>query len=194
MKLEDIQKSACLSVQKLLQVYRKHKEYCGVLKTVDGERMPNLPECISESLVCMHEPGTYRIKSCKSNKKGDIYSRFMKILIEVKATKGMGPSSFGTESLAELFYYIYMDIDTNRYEIYVFDRSEVKKINVSKDCCIGKVWSDNKKRSKKVRPRVDLWDQAKKAGKKPKYVGTMDKTFLKGLRTKVRQAALGRVA
>jgi len=189
LKLKNFKKKRAISMSSIMSIYRSCKKYGDSLEKV-GERRANLPECISESLVCLHEPGCCRVESSKSNKKGDIYSHVMKILIESKATQGKGPSSFSPESLSDLFYYTNIDMKTDRYEIYVFTREEVKSIKVSSEYSIGKVWSRNKRRSKKVRPRANLLERVISMGKKPKFIGVLNRAFLSSLKRSKKEASI----
>lgn len=185
-RLEDFKKKKSLTRRQILSVYKAHKKKNKILKRI-GERRANIDECITESLVCLHEKEAQRVASSKRNKKGDLFLGDRKMLAESKGGQGSGPSSFGTETLSGVFYFTHIDTDTDEYRIYEFGVEQIKNIEVSKDCTIGRVWSDNKKRKKKVRPRVNLYKYVLENGCKPKFTGVLDNSFKAAKQTPARK-------
>lgn len=185
-RLEDFKKKKCLTRRQILAVYKAHKKKNEVLKKI-GERRANIDECITESLVCLHERNAQRIGSSKRNKKGDLFLGDRKVLAESKGGQGSGPSSFGPETLSEIIYFTHVDTETDIYQIYEFGIEQIKNIEVSKGCTIGRVWADNKKRKKKVRPRVNLYKYVLENAISPKFSGVLDNSFRKSAARELRK-------
>ena len=163
-----------LTRREIWSVYKQYKKKNGILKSVgEGERNDNFNECISESLVCLHDRRAKRIKRCTANKKGDLFISKRRVMGEVKGSAGKGPSTFSPKSLAEAFYFVLIDTLCDTYRIYEFSREEVCGASVNKNSTVGDTWRANKKRKGKVRPRFDFNKYIEENASRPTYEGSL---------------------
>lgn len=102
------------------------------------DRAINLPLSISEGLVCLYLKNCGRVCSfTKSNKKirgcYDCYDFKRNIGIQVKSSSSQNDlTSFGHKTKFDELYYVYIDIESDKYDIYKIPTEVIKNIKVNK--------------------------------------------------------------
>ncbi len=127
-----------------------------ITKKLKGTRKLNLPDALSESLVCQ-ELGFGKLLSVKSaikySSSYDAYDLKNNKRIQVKCSTSTGPSSFGPKSEWDEIYFLDMwnngDINGS-YKIYKIENDDIYNTKVNKDQKL----SDQQGQSR--RPRFDL--------------------------------------
>tara|TARA_Y100000590_G_scaffold469329_1_gene656252 strand:- start:2126 stop:2692 length:567 start_codon:yes stop_codon:yes gene_type:complete len=127
-----------------------------ITKKLKGTRKLNLPDALSESLVCQ-ELGFGKLLSVKSRIKYsssyDVYDLKNNKRIQVKCSTSTGPSSFGPKSEWDEIYFLDMWNDGNingSYKIYKIENDEIYNTKVNKNQKL----KDQQNQSR--RPRFDL--------------------------------------
>ena len=136
------------------------KQLNGIIKNnLKGTRILNLPDALSESIVCK-ELGFGKLISAKSTSSYstsfDAFDYKNNKRIQVKCSTSTGPSSFGPKSVWDEIYFLDMWNNGNlngEYKIYLIPNNFIYNIKVNKN----QKMSDQQNQSR--RPRFDLRSQ-----------------------------------
>jgi hypothetical protein len=154
LELMTFDRSDRIIFKKTFQIWQKLNNI--ITKKLKGTRKLNLPDALSESLVCQ-ELGFGKLLSVKSgtnySSSYDAYDLKNNKRIQVKCSTSTGPSSFGPKSVWDDIYFLDMWNNGNingNYKIYKIKNDDIYNAKVNK----GQKLTDQQDQSR--RPRFDL--------------------------------------
>lgn len=139
-------------------------------------RNNGLPDEFGEGIVRLHYPEFVSFKAT-TGKKGDMYGEIVKSLGEVKTATSSGPTSFSPLSNSDIYFYIFVDMKSSKYEIYEIPYGLMGTAKLDKNTTLAQQWEINenlkKNGAKAPRPRFSMSTFVKNNELKPKFSGRL---------------------